>query len=279
MVIMALDKWLKMGEENTPRCASKWTKITYGEEFKDHVLLRETEQAERIFPNHNPFQIALNNSNERKFPVDIEEKSMEEKNIPSSDGVPDKTVSKDLTIQEQTTHISKKSESNSIGGMTGDYLSGDFNRRKKETEIIPFEHIHVQTNEVSPSEKMRSESKSIEIVNTDKFENAKANNDLSKNTDEEIFFSNQLKVNFIQSTFVPDKETNKVYTDEKPDDVVPCETQIHLNQDKREYKARNNFSPKNIFKKLANWAFDEVFYTGVINSGSFINKLSKNLTG
>lgn len=79
--------------------------------------------------------------------------------------------------------------------------------------------------------------------------------------------------------FLPDPVYEKLSLTEKKEEVNSSETTECLYKNKEEKSSRSIFTVKGILTKMIIWSFDEKLYTGVMHNGSFINRLSKALTG
>lgn len=172
----------------------------------------------------------------------------------------------------------------------GDIMPHEFNIRNEEIKASPFEHTDLELSENSSPENKSSEVENIQQVIPDAqvipdiprmpYETAYAKKDLRKNTNEENDLSEQRRAVSEQSDItVPDIDYKDVNIIEERPDVIASETEKYVNQQYQEKTKRSNFTTQSIFRKVVKWTLDEAFYSGVMQSGSFINKLSKSLTG
>lgn len=264
---------LNMALKKMPLGASKKKRYKYGEEFIHQMSLSDGNKHEKVFP-----------SNIKQSNISIGAKGkMKKKEIikPRNKAL---SNTKDLTVDEKGIFISKTDERKSNNGMTGDFIIDEFDSKSKPTASLPFEHRYSRPSESSLSNKVSSESGDIQTSKHDGSEKCMmdldSNNDLSENTHDENCFPKQIKAVFEQSeNFVPDIINNNIDVAQKHDDVVPCESEKHLNENNPGKTARTIFTTKMMFQNVVKWALDETFYEGVINHGSYINKISKFLTG
>lgn len=175
---------------------------------------------------------------------------------------------------------SNKKERDNNAGMMGDFTSGDIDGSIQETTATPFEHRYMQQSEYSSSDIETSKSEEVLLVKRDPYEKDNAKYGLTLNTNEERISSKEEKA-FIQHSeiFVPDLTSGNLDLSKKMEGENSGETGECLTKEKEEKKSNNIVTTKNIFQKLINWSLDEHFYTGIMQSGSYIDQLSKALTG
>lgn len=90
--------------------------------------------------------------------------------------------------------------------------------------------------------------------------------------DNEIFRNNiDSEISLKEKTL----DSNVTYCDEKQNSLTGKRT----DESYKEYGARNNITAKGVFCKFVIWALEETFHSGIMHNESFINKLSKSLTG
>lgn len=182
-----------------------------------------------------------------------------------------------MTIEKKQ---SKKKERDNNAGMMGDFMSGDLDGSIQKTTDTPFEHRHTQQSEYSSSDKETSKSKKILLVKYDSYEKDDAKYGLTLNTNEERISSKMEKA-FIHhpEIFVPGLTSDNLDLPKKMDQENSEKTEECLAKKKEEKKSNNIATAKNIFQKFIKWSLDEHFCTGVMQSGSYIDQLSKALTG
>lgn len=269
-----------LASENKSSDAAKKKKKNYVEEFGDQMILHKRDRAVKVRQSQTCFQSIFRSNILSKIGVPTKEKSKNKKVITVIAGVEDKPFSEDLGMKEQENIISEKSETNLNEGMLGDNLSDDFKRRNKEIKDFPFEHADLELLEFSSSEKKSSVVENIQKVVPDPHEKAYAKNGSRINTNEQNFMSKQRTAASKQSdTIDPDIDSKNINDIEKHAGVITSETEKRVNENYQEKTIRRDFTIPLIIRKVFDWSLDETFYTGVIQSGSFINKLSKALTG
>lgn len=163
---------------------------------------------------------------------------------------------------------------------TSDAMIGDvtLDERSKERIEFPFEHRDLHQSNLFSSDMQNSQSNKVEIVQLKSYEKDDVKNPLAERANKETCFTQQKEVLFQQSEmFVPDYE--KLSLTEKKEEVNSSETTECLYKNKEEKSSRSIFAVKGILTKMIIWSFDEKLYTGVMHNGSFINRLSKALTG
>lgn len=127
----------------------------------------------------------------------------------------------------------------------------------------------------------------VERANPDVFPEDEEENRSSKNEAGNISHPREYKIILNQSSeiFECDEDLNHVDFVEKKYNPKTAKLLKNNMDDKQkttdstEEKKKTNFTVKEFFNKTFKWVLDEHFYTGVMNNGSFISKLSEALTG
>lgn len=262
-------KMLNIALKTRSSYAGKQTKKKFGEVFEDRMLLSERYPAENAQYSQTRFHTTLCNRSYNA--AENEYKRKEKKFKLPQDGDLNKKFSEQVTVEEQETQMHKKSEIHSTHRMTGDFGSDEFDHRSTETGVFPFEHKDLYDSEDISSADVTLQSERIQIIKPDPFEKSTTKNDLLKSTDKDKIISKQKKQLDILA-----KEKVTCVAD-KQDDLVNCKTEKSI-KESHENETSSKFTSKWIFRKFVNMAFDEIFYTGVMQSGSFISQLSKDLT-
>lgn len=175
---------------------------------------------------------------------------------------------------------SNKKEIDNIARTMGDTISDELQDIINETAASPFEHKDIYQSEYFSSDVDISKSAKVALDKSDPNENINAKHGLRLNTDQERKFSKQKKA-FIQHSeiFVPDLLSVNLESPKKQDGENSREIGEYLTKKKEEQTSSSFVIARNIFQKVINWTLDENFYTGVKHYGSYINQLSKALTG
>lgn len=74
-------------------------------------------------------------------------------------------------------------------------------------------------------------------------------------------------------------DSNGTCCPEKQNCVITSKSEKHTDENDKEKATRNNVTAKGIICKFVTWALEEKFYSGIMHKDSYINKLSKSLTG
>lgn len=175
---------------------------------------------------------------------------------------------------------SNKREIDNNAQMIGGIISHELDGRINETAAFPSEHRDINQSDGFSSIIETSESFKVQLVQPDPSEKDNAKYDLRLSADQERGCSKQ-KEAFIEPSeiFVTDLHSDKLELPEKTDRENLGETGECLTKEKEENKSSNIVIARNIFQKVINWTLDENLYTGVMQYGSYINQLSKALTG
>lgn len=258
--------------------AVKKTKDKYGEEFRGEMLIHDDDQT--VEEHHIPLdlQADLTNNTLTDIAVEIKNKTKEEKIITPADGFVSETYQEKMIVKEEENFKSKISDIDSKNTMMGDIEPDALDNKRNHISSYPFEHAYLHLSEISSPVRKNSTTENIQIGQPDSYEKACAKNDLSDKTDEDTFLANPQKAVFQQSDApLPDL----VAIDSEVKHVVtPIEvTEKDSNEKNHEKTSSCKFTTKWMLGKVISWAVEDKFYIGVMQSGSFIEKLSKALTG
>lgn len=155
----------------------------------------------------------------------------------------------------------EKSEIDPNDAVMGDVISDE---RRKENAEFPFEHRDLHESKFFSSDLETSEPHKVQTLQPKPYKEDDAMNHLREDHSE---------------MFVTDPESRKLNVTEEREDVNTDETEECLSKNNEEKASRGIFTVKGIFQKMVIWTLDEKLYTGVTHHGSFINRLSKVLTG
>lgn len=265
---------------NKSLSATKKTKNSHVEKFGDQLTLQKRDIAVKEHNTQPCFQEILSNDILTNIAVETKENTKNKKVITAIDGVESETFSEDFRMKEKENLVSEKSEIDPREAMMGDIMPYEFSIRNEEIKASPFEHTDLELSEISSSENKRSEVENIQKIIPDPYKKGCAKNDSRTNTNEEKVLSEQRReVSKESDITVPVIDSKDVNIVEKHPDVITSETEKHVNQNYQEKTTRSDFTIQSIFRKVVNWTLDEALYSGVMRSGSFIDKLSKALTG
>lgn len=171
-------------------------------------------------------------------------------------------------------------------GMMGDFKQDELKDKNNGTDVFPFEHRHLNlsvSNESLKSGNIQEVCPHPDIKDNEMYSSG-------ENTDEEINL--QEKSCDSNDTYCDEKHTDaKInhkkqnydshgpYCAEKLNCVITGKTKNRSDENDKENATRNNITAKGIFCKFVTWALEEKFYSGIMHNDSFINKVSKSLTG
>lgn len=195
-----------------------------------------------------------------EFP--FEHRDLHESKFFSSDletSQPHKVQIVQLKPNEEDDAINHSSDPNDvvIGGIV-------LNKRRKEAAEYPFEPRDIHEPKFFSSDLEISQPHKVQTLQPKPCKEDDAIDHLREDHSE---------------MFATSPESKKLNVTEERDDINTVETEECLSKTNEEKTSRGIFTVKGIFQKMIIWTLDEKLYTGVIHHGSYINRLSKVLTG
>lgn len=184
----------------------------------------------------------------------------------------------EIMLDEKTTSVKMiHDETEPSEGMKGDYKPEESGNKWKETNALPFEHrdlSHVEpSSQVTVNNDCLKSENGVQVVPHPWIKVDPKYNSIEKN-EQKIFLSRQ-KIALSNQSDIIAPDSIGIYSAEKDKD----ETEKSLDKNAQQKEKENIFTAKGFLHKMANWVLDASFYSGVQHHGSFINQLSKALTG